>query len=60
LADLAAFETNPFSTPPETDKSLEHRPVADVSVDAMSRLRTPFGVDGDSDDRDAGEPVRQP
>lgn len=56
MTHLAAHETNPFSAPWQDDPSADQRPAADVSVEAMTRLRSPF--DTEDPDREAGH--RQP
>jgi hypothetical protein len=48
LTDVTVHETNPFGDQPKGDPAAEERPVVDVSLAAMSRLRTPFGADGDT------------
>lgn len=57
LTDPTAFESNPFADPLKTDPYVDQRETVDVSLAAMSRLRTPFGVDADAD-RQTGNSAR--
>ncbi|MGW4462514.1 hypothetical protein [Micromonospora sp. NPDC004704] len=56
LTDVTTHDPNPFGDLPKGDPSVDQRPTVDVSLAAMTRLRTPFEVDGDvhspDDDRD--------
>lgn len=58
LTDLTAFDLNPFGDRPNTDPAANPRQTVDVSLAAMTRLRTPFGVDGDTDQQ-GGHPAYQ-
>ena len=48
LTDVTTHDSSPFGDLPEGDPSVDQRPAVDVSVAAMSRLRTPFGVETDA------------
>lgn len=56
MTDLATFDPSPFDDSLKTDPSAEERPDVDVSPAAMTRLRTPFGVDGDAERPPAPRP----
>jgi hypothetical protein len=49
LTDLATFDPSPFDDSSKTDPSSGDRPDVDVSPAAMTRLRTPFGVESDAE-----------
>lgn len=51
LTDVTTHDTSPFGQLPEGDPSVDQRPAVDVSVAAMIRLRTPFGVETDADQK---------
>jgi hypothetical protein len=54
LTDVTTHGASPFGEPPKADPSSDQPPAVDVSSAAMSRLRTPFSLDGDAD-RKSGE-----
>jgi hypothetical protein len=57
LSDVTAHESSPFRAAPLAGESSDRKPAVDVSSAAMGRLRTPFGVEGDTDAK-ATAPVR--
>ncbi|MEV4626741.1 hypothetical protein AB0J90_10700 [Micromonospora sp. NPDC049523] len=56
LTDVTTHDPSPFGDLPEGDPTVDQRPTVDVSLAAMTRLRTPFEVDTEAtaggDDRD--------
>jgi hypothetical protein len=44
LTDVTVHDPSPFGDLPEGDPSTDQRPAVDVSLAAMTRLRTPFEV----------------
>jgi hypothetical protein len=58
LTDVTAHDSSPFGDQPEVDPSVDQPPAIDVSRAAMSRLRTPFGVESDAE-RKPGDRAEQ-
>jgi len=54
LIVVTAHDSGPFEDPREANPLDDQRPAVDVSQAAMSRLRTPFGVEDDDADRETG------
>jgi hypothetical protein len=46
LTDVTAHDSSPFREVPGAEAPFDHTPAVDVSSAAMTRLRTPFGVEG--------------
>lgn len=49
LSDETVHDSNLFREAPGANATSDHIPAVDVSAAAMTRLRTPFRVEGDAD-----------